>query len=497
MKHLLVFLFVIIWVFEVNGQSQPQKLQGQYEAIIKANRGSYLVKMELDAIEKQGANAFIIFEKFKNKKGKLPSTIYTGKGKFGFSSNKISKIYATFSMSENNAPAKIRKPAWNVQITKMKNGELYIKTNDGLTGNYKLIMRTGNISPAMKQQYLSGLEKHLDGQRLIVGEVNKIKVVKYEQKQRNGLLLETYVSDVENLFSKEELKVIYKFDNINDYPTIEQSPYQKMKSLLPKAIGRMTVYGKSNNTLDFLPNLKRLKLVNAENREDFIVTINRNDGYFKYDVQLTENGKLASKDWDRASNENLQAYNDRQLEIAEATIKDEMKGGKNPSNGVIKISYSNFMPRATGEQMDRTMKNIFYGKFDRVRKHQFYERFYNTFLTIASSYYGKNYRKDNISHEFRLGQTIKTTTGSGGTFSENNKIDFEIWMQPRFLDKFKESFNTDQFLQGNMIGWGDSIESIFKQHSADSMVFKQFLENVYRYSKGLEPVSTVKELNSL
>lgn len=502
MRNLKLLVISFLFVFNANSQNEPQKIKGEYEAIIKGRGGSYLVKMELNVTEQRGSIAFISFEKFKNKNGKLPSTIYFGKGGFSNKGNKASTFNVYFSKSENNEPKKNISPPWNVYITKIKEGELYIKSNDGLTGNYKLVNSSskinGEISPLLKDQYLEGLNKNLDGQRLIVGEIKKFDGIKSERKNNNGLLLETYVQNVETLFLKEELKVVYKFDNLREFPTIENSPYVKMQSLLPYAINKYDKHlsGRLDNTLDYLPNIKRLILINQRMEEEFLVTINRNNGRMEFDVEPTEKGKIASNKWNEASNKIEEDYQERNKKIAQAIIKSEMEGGKNPSNAVLKIQYP-LIVKPFSENMDKVMKNIFYGKFDKVGKIEFYDRFYNTFLTIASSYYGKYYRKNNVAYSFSLKQTTTTTYGSGASSKNTDVEDFEIWMQPRFIDNYKKSFNTNQFTGGNMMGWGSAIKSVFRKYSADSNEFKQFLENVYRYSNGLEPVSTEEELNSL
>ena len=65
----------------------------------------------------------------------------------------------------------------------------------------------------------------------------------------------------------------------------------------------------------------------------------------------------------------------------------------------------------------------------------------------------------------------------------------------KFEQNFKRTLDTDQFTVFNSIGWGKPINEFLEDYPSNTIVFKQLLENIYRYSAGLQPVKNLDELN--
>ena len=131
-----------------------------------------------------------------------------------------------------------------------------------------------------------------------------------------------------------------------------------------------------------------------------------------------------------------------------------------------------------------------------VSDNDFYERFHNSFLYHTNKQFGKNYTENMIPVKFNIDQTTSTENGFGIEIRSNTQtFDFEVWMPKKFEQNFKRTLDTDQFTVFNSIGWGKPINEFLEDYPSNTIVFKQLLENIYRYSAGLQPVKNLDELN--
>ncbi len=156
-------------------------------------------------------------------------------------------------------------------------------------------------------------------------------------------------------------------------------------------------------------------------------------------------------------------------------------------------------------------ESIFYGHFDRIKsdktklvfifnndKARAFRQMHNGFLYYASTVYSKYY-KNNILDAFTIYQT-KRNKYSGEERRTGIETDYVIWIPNKLNPKFQEYWDNDwehQFGSDNE-SFSPEFEwlalSFLSQHNPDSLAFKQLLENLYRYSNDLDPVTSKSSL---
>ena len=157
---------------------------------------------------------------------------------------------------------------------------------------------------------------------------------------------------------------------------------------------------------------------------------------------------------------------------------------------------------------EQYFKNIFYGHFSELKPElvskslfgskDYFPDFHNAFLFYANREFGNDYSPNMRSKKFDIVTTNTTKDGFGNVISSyDSTTPYELFLPQAFLPKFNQYLNKNQFSWSGEqfnIEFERLILSFLYQHKPDSLAFKQMMQNVYRYSKGMDPVSKKEAL---
>lgn len=149
-------------------------------------------------------------------------------------------------------------------------------------------------------------------------------------------------------------------------------------------------------------------------------------------------------------------------------------------------------------------EDIFYGNFEGLNPKEnnssllgtssdYFPEFHNAFLYYTNQKFGNNYFSNMAKDEFEIITTKTTKDGYGNVISSYNvRTPYKVFLPKVFLLKFSQFRDENQFSETGErfnIDFEYLILSFLDNYGPNTMVFKQMMQNLYRYSMGKVPVN--------
>lgn len=154
-------------------------------------------------------------------------------------------------------------------------------------------------------------------------------------------------------------------------------------------------------------------------------------------------------------------------------------------------------------------ENIFYGEFSKLSPRKtnrnmfghstdYFPNFHNAFLYYANKKFGNKYFPNMTTKTFKMERTKVTEDATGNKiFNPAGDKLYMIFLPVSHYDKFDEYLDKNQFSiysESFYLEFEYLMLSFFENYDPTSKAFKQMMQNLYRYSKGLRPVSVKDNL---
>lgn len=340
---------------------------------------------------------------------------------------------------------------------------------------------------------------------------------------------------IEKIFDPIKLAESQKIDEIsNDYSSLTE--------INRYIVNFKKVYGKGNN-LNYLQQLrekildKKTKIVldgkedishNIQNAArakdlDYILSVNfsdvkKNNSYIMALKNLLEDKRIS------LANAELMKKNPSGVTLSfdgkrrgnrnrgtQALYGEEAAGKIREMNNYI-LNALNSDPNIIVINWKSYIINMFYGNFDKLKPSltnkgifgtsgDYFPEFHNGFLYYVHQQYGDSYYPNLTYKDFKIITTRTRKDGTGMIVNQSQiPTPYRIYLPKLFKDKFEQYLDKDQF------SWSGEqfnlemeylILDFLSQYDPKSDAFKQLMNNIYRYSKKMDPVIKKEELVEL
>lgn len=350
----------------------------------------------------------------------------------------------------------------------------------------------------------------------------------WQQKKLTPIFLTTSFYNIEDLHNNQTIEVMY----YDSFTVISGTRMEFLSNKLDQAFNYNGGQRDKNPLIYYFPYLKNISVKNFKTGEiTHTVDVHRDFYKFRFTVTPTTLGltktKKEKQDKRLAEEALIQKEKEKRLLIEEAKAKKDKKDsevGYNPSGIILNIEkkprgtrnkageilygkeYNDAINKLSGIlsqklnnsedvnviDAEKYFKNIFYGNFvdlkpEKVSKGllgsiNYFPEFHNAFLFYAYQELGESYYPNMTTVNFKTSTT---------------RTPFEIVIPKVFSNTFMS------YLDENQFSWsGEHFDrefeylmlSFFERYSPDSLVFKQMMQNLYRYANGLKPVRAKSEL---
>ncbi|MEQ8470047.1 MAG: hypothetical protein RIC35_02625 [Marinoscillum sp.] len=370
----------------------------------------------------------------------------------------------------------------------------FLKLNyDTFAGEYQ---RLGNASIAADKNFRhlsKNLLEHTAHDKLILGRVKS----GFRDRANSIVIYSSFNPDsLSNIVFQREIdaELIYKGSSSAYFQEMywsrrlgykmDSRPYQSplssisyMLDLVTKYQGKGTydyIYKTFDEVIKSMPFLETIN-VYFDGVNQFRVSIRRSGSRIYCKYQTTP----ASMEYERNV---VKAFQEREREL-EQTLrsnkldhsKEMSDSGHNPSGEYFEVDYST--------PAGLTLEKIYYGHFDEVNS----AIFNDLFIMFLSQISGQRHFVDNAdlaSVDFTL-----YSLEYENLVSREEEVQVQINMEKRFERRFKSTVRYDHFANWRVLALAD-LNKILTKYPPDSIVFKQLVENLYRYSEGLEPLKS-------
>ncbi|WP_421921176.1 hypothetical protein [Marinifilum sp.] len=502
-------LLVTLTSFSLYTHAQVnEEISGVYSGIVRTQSQRKLTKIELyqgySPIYKKPAkvtewvSVFLRITQYDNKKGKgEPSTIvYHGRinqklidGYHSLDLKTIQKDKRTGKFRGNTGTKKIL-------LKYLSDGKFEIK-NIGLHGEYEKVGDAAQVEGLVRFVCKIRLQESIARNgSLVLGSLSKVNEDVFDpliKPGQNGISIYIDSSKIDNVLFDKEIHANYKLER-NNSARRSQSDISLSYKIIKPALGVSPNGNYGFIPLVSFPNVEKLILHDAKTSEaHFIVSIHKSRSratlFVKKTTEAIENHDSYITSYKIAKDKAIMAEHEFKMKRKERLRNKEF----NPSGVGLDFGFG-IEGSYLNKEMWSTIRKVFYGEFELVDKNYF-PRFHNTFLWYASKIYGPSYSKENVKEDVHL-ETIEEYPNGHSEVVQTHH--FEIWMQPRFVNNFRSFKDEGDFTLVNVaFAWGEKVNQLLTEYTAESLMFKQLLENVYRYSEGLPPVKTIEELEKV
>ena len=454
---------------EVYLQSSP--LNGVYTGLIKVDGTTKMSKIYLyhtnPYLGKYSYNSrmydFMVVERiYPNKKGQgYPRTLYyTGK--------------LTGSGSKYNLEKEVMINSGRVRPTGFFStieisGKKTLKIP---SAKYKRVEET--FDPKILRELSEELIRlNIKNNSLVIGNKEAYYPRTWGPKKEIGVTVSVKMNSLPLLLEKEKLRATYKvYDNINTdsyYQPLSGRIERIMRNLFPSRY----IPNLNNQWLTHFRHAASIDVYHAEyDTRDFIIHINRVGGRLTYQVEVTNEINISEELRRKEFRKTKISERERQLTIKKNRIKFQAANGVNASGKLIEIAFpvdSNpWTELGAIPNVSKMILGIYYGRFKDVNP-LYFSGLHNGFIAESSQRYGRQVSKSTESVEFTNGK--------------------KVYMDARFLNKFKTTIKPIQISGSNFFG------EFLEKYPPSSIVYRQFCENLYRYSKGMPPASEMAEIS--
>lgn len=555
-RHLALLLFILF--FQITCFSQQKfdvpnsGLNGFYSCVVKSKSFSKPRMTHIYIYEyiSSGSNSkfFCQIDQYQGKRasGKPKSTYYIGSARSNgtndfFISPIVNLDYKSnthemkqLKLLSNNQAEITSLDRWNTMntITGIYSKESPSSANfDGFLNTVysKLFERTRRVGQK-EDEVIWGLKVANSGKR-------------YGSVKQSGVKLMTKIKELSELHNANVIEMSYDHKNMSP----NRSDIEDVNLWLPSLL-KYKYQSRMDPLIYHFPNLKEIVITDGKTGlETHKVTVNRGFYGFSFNAAPTAIGIKEKENEERQIAMAAKAKKDREeamvQSVKQAKEKKDMLAAErakhNPSNEVLRLDASakgqrndvnnfifgkefteKFQQYAQGLvkqfedkgmiktiDADEYFKNIFYGNFQKLSPElvsrnllgnkDYFPEFYNAFLFYAHKKLGNSYFPNMVIKEFDI-ITTKTETNNFGNEEESQTVTpYKIYLPKSCLPKFNSYLNKNQFSWSGeefLVDFEYLILSFLETYNADSLPFIQMMQNLYRYSNKLPPVTKRNEL---
>lgn len=264
---------------------------------------------------------------------------------------------------------------------------------------------------------------------------------------------------------------------------------QGYSDLLNKIESRVVNNTSLSSLFSEFPNLKRIRFYEDRSTpsKDAFIDIIKSENSFKvnYSEQFLNNLKDRYELHQRAEIRYAQqAKEEEELKVWQEAHKDSLEEAYynskgiptfNPSGKLLDIDFNN-------DPLGDFIKQVYLGRRRDTRKKHVWVA-----MTLFKNGYLNNF-SGNPDYQ-KLSYTF-TRTKNGFQMENEN---FSVYIKDTFVKYFNDHFTSDMATVGSDIT-SKSIDKFFKKYSPYSIEYKQFMENLYRYTFDLAPAKSIDEI---
>ena len=287
--------------------------------------------------------------------------------------------------------------------------------------------------------------------------------------------------------NSNDISAHYKFEDIKN--GVIYDDYKSNRDEIISLINRL--YSKLRNLSVWLEDVKYVNVYSANNRTlHFRIELAQNnprvviqEGFDDYLKQERE--KYFAK---------IIAKEEKEQKKREGAIKEQAERSINASGELIEIDYTSPPPSGTvilGEnrQLGSIILNLYYGRFSGIDRN-YLEYIFPIIVYKASLKFGAGNPKITTYLNYNFKQIKNTQFYSITTQDE----DVSIWMEKRLIPYFKEAISSEHMTVSSAMSTAE-IDKFFNRYHYNSIVYKQFFENLYRYLSQKQAAQKLDDLS--
>ena len=377
---------------------------------------------------------------------------------------------------------------------KKVDGNILVPIN-GFEAHYKKEVTTLDLNVLFTPFFNYSLNEMAKNRRGTLSFGNLKSSSQFGLFSRNFIVSEDYVNvkanfgNISNIFKYPEPEILQKIE----FQILQALKNKNFGAHLPLSylprVNSLDLYIPRNENVDIINIPSDVEIIYNEPTPMFTIEIRRLDFGLTYDLIKSK----AYLQLEEKARENEKEKREIEKQLKEKEEIARKKSEINPSGERINVE---------GLWHPDLIRTIYYGQFDEAKEHfaqgkdnhllkykkkGLFANLHHYYVGLLPQYLGGNLPEYSASVIITHTEEIRQ-----GYYTNKTETQDEIWMEPRFEKKFREYFDAGLvccLLSQRMKG---DVEKLFNRYPADGLLHKQLLENIYRFSYDMKPITSLE-----